>query len=210
VRIFPSMFNPEEYDSWYERHREIYQSEVETLRPMIEKYPHPRLEIGVGTGRFSSALGIDYGIDPDENMLKYAESRGIKVKKAVGEDLPFRARTFYLVLIATSLPFLRYARRVMEEAHRVLKDDGGIVIGFIPRNSFYGRKYTKMGMDGDNRFRDAHFYTLDEVESLMEDLFYIVRIRSTLIGEEVKLEILEGYHEDASFVAVEGVKIQNV
>ena len=204
------MFNPEEYDSWYERHREIYQSEVETLRPMIEKYPHPRLEIGVGTGRFSSALGIDYGIDPDEHMLKYAERRGIKVKKAVGENLPFRAHFFYLVLIATTLPFLRNARRVMEEAHRVLKDDGGIVIGFIPRNSFYGRKYTKMGMDGDNRFRDAHFYTLDEVESLMEDLFYIVRIRSTLIGEEVKLEILEGYHEDASFVAVEGVKIQNV
>ncbi len=204
------MFNPQEYDSWYDRHRDIYMAEVEALKPLVDKYPHPRLEIGVGTGRFASVLGIEYGIDPDENMLKYAEKRGIKVKMGMGEELPFRAKSFYLVLIATTLPFFRDARRVMEEAYRVLKDDGGLVIGLIPRNSYYGEKYLKMGKEGDIRFRNAHFYTLEEVEKLLEDLFYIVRIRSTLIGNEIKRDVVEGYIEGASFVALEGVKIQNI
>jgi len=204
------MFNPQEYDSWYDRHRDIYMAEVEALKPLVDKYPHPRLEIGVGTGRFASVLGIEYGIDPDENMLKYAEKRGIKVKMGMGEELPFRAKSFYLVLIATTLPFFRDARRVMEEAYRVLKDAGGLVIGFIPRNSYYGEKYLKMGKEGDIRFRNAHFYTLEEVEKLLEDLFYIVRIRSTLIGNEIKRDVVEGYIEGASFVALEGVKIQNI
>ena len=67
-----------------------------------------------------------------------------------------------------------------------------------------------MGKEGDERFRDAHFYTLEEVEKLLENLFYITRMRSTLIGEEIRLEVKEGYHQDASFVVVEGVKIQNL
>jgi len=204
------MFNPEEYDSWYDRHKEIYMAEVEALRPLIEKYPHPRLEIGVGTGRFASALDIDYGIDPDEKMMAYAERRGIKVKKGVGENIPFHARSFYAVLIATTLPFFQDARKVMEETHRVLKDNGALVIGFIPRNSYYGRKYMKMGKEGDARFQNTHFYTLEEVEKLLEDLFYIVRIRSTLLGEKIELRVVDGYIEGASFVALEGVKIQNI
>ena len=204
------MFNPEEYDSWYERHKDIYMAEVEALRPLVEKYPHPRLEIGVGTGRFASVLEIDYGIDPDENMLSYAQRRGIKVKKGVGENLPFNASNFYLVLIATTLPFFTNARRVVEEAHRVLRDNGAVVIGFIPRDSYYGKKYAEMGKKGDERFQNAHFYTMEEVEELLEDLFYIVRVRSTLLGEEIKLNVVDGYRDDASFVALEGVKIQNV
>ncbi len=204
------MFNPEEYDSWYEWHSDIFKAELEALKPMVEKYPSPKLEIGVGTGRFAQALGIEYGIDSDEGMLTLAKRRGIITRVGTGENLPYRKGTFYLVLLSTTLPFLKDARKVMEEAHRVLVDDGGIVIGFIPRDSHFGRKYTKMGEEGDARFKNAHFYTIDEVESLLEDLFFIVRMRSTLLGDDVSLEVVDGYCEDASFVAIEGVKIQNI
>jgi len=204
------MFNPQEYDSWYDRHADIYRAEVEALKPLIQKYPSPKLEVGVGTGRFAYALGIEYGIDPDENMLEYAKKRGIKVKKGIGEDLPFRAHSFYAVLISTTLPFFRDPKKVVIEVYRVLKENGGLIIGFIPRDSYYGRKYTEMGKKGDERFQDAYFYTLEEVEELLEDLFYIVRIRSTLLGNEIKLDVIDGYRDDASFVAVEGVKIQNI
>jgi len=203
-------FNPEEYDSWYERHRDIYEAELRALEDIVKKYPSPKLEIGVGTGRFASVLGIEYGVDPDGEMLKFAERRGIKVIKAIGEDLPFRANKFYLVLISTTLPFFKDAKRVVREAYRVLKPQGAIVIAFIPRDSYFGRKYTEMGKEGDERFRDAHFYTLEEVEKLLENLFYITRMRSTLIGEEIRLEVKDGYDPDASFVVVEGVKIQNL
>lgn len=204
------MFNPKEYDSWYDRHREIFEAELRALRPLVEKYPCPKLEIGVGTGRFAQALGITYGIDPDDGMLEFARKRGIRVLRGVGESLPYEDESFYMVLLSTTIPFLRDARKVIEEVHRVLVDNGGLVIGFIPRNSHFGRKYTEMGKEGDERFRDAHFYTMEEVESLLEDLFYTVRIRSTLLGDDISLNVVDGYRDDASFVAIEGLKIQNV
>ncbi len=204
------MFNPAEYDSWYDRHRDIFEAELAALEPMVKKYPSPKLEIGVGTGRFAEALGIDYGIDPDAGMLEYARNRGIKVKKGYGEELPYKNNEFYLVLISTTLPFFRDARKVIKEAYRVLKDEGSIVIGFIPRNSYFGKKYTKMGEEGDLRFKNAHFFTMEEVEKLLEDLFFIVRVRSTLLGEKPRLDVVDGYAEDASFIAIQGIKIQNI
>ncbi len=202
------MFNPEEYDSWYARHSDIYRAELETLREIVEKYPSPKLEIGVGTGRFASQLGIDYGIDPDEAMLQYARRRGVKGIKGVGEFLPFENEYFYAVVIVTTLPFFKEVEKVIKEAYRVLKSNGGLIIGFIPKDSYFGRKYTEMGKRGDKRFSNAHFFTMEEVEKLLEDYFYIVRVRSTLLGENVNLRVIDGFREDASFVVVEGRKIE--
>ncbi len=201
------MFDAKEYDEWYEKHRDLYNAELNALRDVVKKYPSPKLEIGVGTGRFAAPLRIEYGIDIDESMLKFAEQRGIKVIKAPAEKLPFPDRYFYMVLVCTTLPFLQDARKAMAEAHRVLRDDGGIVIAFIPADSYFGRKYRKYADDGDIRFRDAHFYTIDEVEHLLENMFYIVWIRSTLIGNPPSLNTVEGYIPEASFVVVEGRKI---
>lgn len=51
------------YDDWFEAHPDAYQSEVEALRRLLPQ-PGFGLEIGVGTGRFASPLGIQVGIDP--------------------------------------------------------------------------------------------------------------------------------------------------
>lgn len=201
------VFDPAEYDSWYERHRDIYEAELKALEDVVKKYPSPKLEIGVGTGRFASRLGVEYGIDPEERMLEYAAKRGVKTIQGVGEELPFSNDNFYAVLIITTLPFFHDAKKVVKETHRVLKDNGALILGFIPRDSFFGRKYVEYGKKGDKRFRDTHFYTMEEVESLLEDYFYIARVRSTLIGDEISLEILEGYVPGASFVVIEGLKI---
>ncbi len=204
------VFNAEEYDSWYDRHRDIYAAEIEAIKSFADKYKNPRLEIGVGTGRFAQPLRIDYGIDPDENMLRFARMRGIKAVKGVGEELPFPDGFFNMVLIATTLPFFTNARKVIEEAHRVLRDDGGLIIAFIPKNSHYGRKYTEMGKKGDRRFCNVHFYTLDEVIALIKGLFKIDEMRSTLIGEDVKLDVAEGYIDESSFVVLHCRKIREL
>ena len=183
-------------------------AEIEAIRVFSDKYANPRLEVGVGTGRFAEPLGIDYGIDPDESMLRFARARGIKAIKGVGEKLPFRNGLFNMVLIATTLPFLTNARKVIEEAYRVLRSDGGLVIAFIPKNSHFGRKYEEMGKKGDVRFRNTHFYTLDEVISLLSGLFKVDGIRSTLIGEDIKLDIVNGYNEESSFVVLHCKKIR--
>ena len=199
------MFNPEEYDSWYERHKDIYMAELNSLK-FIANIPNPKIEIGVGTGRFASMLNIEYGLEPDENMMNYAKKRGVKVVKGYGEDIPFPDNFFNLVLISTSLPFFRDAKKVIEESYRILKDDGILAIGFIPRESYFGRKYIEMGRRGDVRFKDAKFYSYDEVENLISSLFQIEDVKSTLIGEKMDLSVKNGYVLDASFVAIKAKK----
>ncbi len=201
------IFDAREYDSWYDRHKEIYEAELKAIKPFVNKYGHPRLEIGVGTGRFAYPLHIDYGIEPDEDMLKFAKMRGINAIKGMGEELPFENEFFDMVLISTTLPFFKDARKVIEESWRVLKKEGGLIIAFIPRESYFGRKYRRMGEKGDERFKNAHFYTLEEVKELLNGLFKNLGVRSTLLGENISLDVVDEYREDASFVVVECRKI---
>lgn len=61
----------EKYDMWYEEHYAVYESELEAIRELLpEVIPEKSLEIGAGTGRFASALGISYGLDPFRKDVK--------------------------------------------------------------------------------------------------------------------------------------------
>ena len=62
-----------EYDSWYDKNKYAYLSEIEAIRKVLPK-KGIGLEIGVGTGRFAAPLGIKYGIDPSEKMLEIARA----------------------------------------------------------------------------------------------------------------------------------------
>ncbi len=132
--------NSGRYDEWYERNRFAYLSEVQALKMVLPK-KGKGLEIGVGTGRFAGPLGIGYGVDTSKNMLDLARKRGVNVKKAPGEKLPFRRKTFDYVAVIVALSFVRYPQKVLVEAARVLKPGGVIVIGMIDRDSFLGKYY---------------------------------------------------------------------
>ena len=75
------------YDAWYDRNKFVYLSELNTVRKVLPKR-EKGLEVGVGTGRFASALGIKFGIDPSRNMLKLTRQRGINERFGSGERLP--------------------------------------------------------------------------------------------------------------------------
>ncbi|PIW33718.1 MAG: SAM-dependent methyltransferase, partial [bacterium (Candidatus Ratteibacteria) CG15_BIG_FIL_POST_REV_8_21_14_020_41_12] len=57
------------YDAWYDNYRFAYLSEVEAIKKVLPR-KGKGLEVGVGTGRFASVLGIHYGIDPSVKMVK--------------------------------------------------------------------------------------------------------------------------------------------
>ncbi len=130
------------YDAWYERNEFAYRSELAAIK---KKLPGSGkgLEIGVGTGRFAAALGIKYGVDPAKKMLKIAAQRGVKVRQAQGESLPFGKRIFDYVAVIITLSFVRDPGKVLREASRVLKKGGKIVVGIIDRESFLGEYYTR-------------------------------------------------------------------
>jgi len=154
----------ERYDKWYERHKYAYLSELKAVKKVIPE-GKKGLEIGVGTGRFASPLGIEYGIDPSEKMLEIAKKRGIKVKVGKGENLPFEDEEFDYVAIIISFCFVENPEKVIKESKRVLKKNGKIIIGIVPRDSFLGKYY----ISKDSIFyRYANFFTVEEVVEILE------------------------------------------
>ena len=61
------------YDAWYDKSQFAYISESEAIRKVLPK-KGKGLEIGVGTGRFASKLGISYGVDPSPKMITLAKN----------------------------------------------------------------------------------------------------------------------------------------
>jgi len=154
-----------EYDAWYDRNKFAYLSEVEVLKKLIHK-DERGLEIGVGTGRFASALGVTMGIDPSHAMLAKAAERGVNVRWGFGENLPFWEESFDYILIVIALCFVREPGKVLREAHRVLKPDGKILIGIIDKTSFLGKFYRRKRSPF---YSQARFFSTDEVREMLEE-----------------------------------------
>jgi ubiquinone/menaquinone biosynthesis C-methylase UbiE len=168
TQVFES--SAQEYDTWFEKHRLCYESELQALKTLAG--PHRRgLELGVGTGRFALPLKIAVGIEPARAMAVIARERGIQVVGAVAEALPFPQDSFDLVAIITALCFFRDPFQALMEATRVLTPSGRILIGMIDKDSPLGRLYEANRLQS-KFYRDARFYGVRDVLTWLKRLGY--------------------------------------
>ena len=152
-----------EYEEWYEQYPHVFKSEVEALREMLpEGDKLTGIEVGLGTGRFSEALGIKEGVEPSENMRRLAIERGIEVVDGSAEQLPYADLRFDFVLMAFCISYFEDLHIAFREANRVLKQNGTLVLGFIDRNSPIGQQYEKQKPES-TFYKLANFYTVDKV-----------------------------------------------
>jgi len=153
----------ERYDAWYDKNKFAYLSELEAIKKVLPR-DERGLEIGVGTGRFAAALGITTGIDPSKNMLMIARKRGVNVRLASGERIPFKNDIFDYAAIIITLCFVRNPGKVLKESRRVLKKNGKIIVGVVDRDSFLGKYYQKKK---SVFYRQAKFFNIKEVRNLL-------------------------------------------
>jgi len=154
-----------EYDAWYIKNGFAYLSEIEAVKKVLPENGKG-LEIGVGTGRFAAVLGIEYGIDPSEKMLEIAGKRGVKVKLAAGENLPFENSVFDYAAAIIALCFTQDPQKVLKEANRVLKQRGKIIIGIIDKDSFLGKLYLEKK---SVFYKYAKFFSVEELTGLLKE-----------------------------------------
>jgi SAM-dependent methyltransferase len=173
VKIGPFEAHGERYEQWFETHRAAYVSELLALRPFIPS-DGLGLEIGVGTARFAGPLGVPLGIDPSAAMLGLAAARGIETVRGTAEALPFRDGSFDYGLIVTTICFVDSPDGMIAEAHRVLRPDGRLVIGFIDRESGLGQTYFEQRAESVF-YREAVFYSAAEVGQLLRAGGFIAR-----------------------------------
>ena len=117
--------------------------QVEFLDHYLKSLPFAEksqvLEIGCGTGAVTRALarctfisGVA-GVDPSTILLNHArilskDYENVKFYQADARELPFDAESFDTVVLHTTLCHIPGPEKVLEEAFRVLRKDGLLVI----------------------------------------------------------------------------------
>jgi ubiquinone/menaquinone biosynthesis C-methylase UbiE len=131
-----------EYDQWFDSERGslIFSLELDCLRQAVDTVNGRWLEVGVGSGRFASVLGVQVGVDPSQEMVGIASERGIEAHLAPGGQLPFEDSSFDGVLLVCTICFLDDPRRTLRECWRVLNDSGRLVVGFVSCGGFPGKR----------------------------------------------------------------------
>jgi len=158
------------YDAWFEGEGKlVFDMEVEALQEVLPLLPKPWLEVGVGSGRFAQALGIETGIDPSVRLVEMAQGRGIKVFVAKGEERPFGEGAFGTVFLIMTLCFVDSPAAVLREACRILKPGGKIVLGVVLREGSWGTFYQSKKMEGHRFYKYATFHSYQETEGLLLD-----------------------------------------
>jgi len=204
--VFDSLAS--EYDAWFDSEGKLaFAMEVEAFRSASPFLARPWLEIGAGSGRFAQALGIEYGLDPSRRLLDLARKRIRNVFLGRGEEMPFKSGTFGTAFLIVTLCFVRLPLEVLLEANRVLKEDGKIVLGLVLRDSPWGRLYGKKKEEGHRFYKDATFYSFDEVKAFLRQAgFAIEGVLSTLFQKPGEVNHVEppqeGFSNAAGFVVI--------
>ena len=196
------------YDAWFEEEgRLIFAIEVKAFQEVLPLLSKPWLEVGVGSGRFAQALGIETGIDPSVKLLEMASRRGITGFLARGEEEHFGEGTFGTVFLIVTLCFVDSPMAVLRQTHRVLKTGGKIVLGVVLRESPWGQFYLLKKEEGHRFYRYATFYSYEEVMGLLKQAgFATEKVLSTLFqrpNEVKEMESpLERFSPDAGFTVL--------
>jgi ubiquinone/menaquinone biosynthesis C-methylase UbiE len=141
-------------------------------------------------------------------MRQLAQSRGIETIHGVAENLPFGDNKFTFTLMVTTICFLNNIKSAFQEAHRVLKLGGCLIIGFIDKTSTIGELYQH---NKENVFYNvATFYSVEEVVFHLKKIgFKNFQFVQTIFHHLTEIKDIEHFKEgygEGSFVVVKAVK----
>jgi ubiquinone/menaquinone biosynthesis C-methylase UbiE len=193
-----------EYEQWFSDNRYAYESELEAIRNILPE-KGKGIEIGIGSGVFAAPLGIIEGIEPSGVMREKAAERGLHVIDGVAENLPLADKSYDFALMVTTICFVDDISRSFAEAHRILKDDGFLVLGFVDKESPVGKLYLSL-KNKSIFYKDARFYSTEEVyRVLWENDFTIISTHQTIFGllEQInEIQETENGYGKGSFVVL--------
>jgi SAM-dependent methyltransferase len=208
AKITPFEKHTQQYEKWFERHRHVYESELVALQEALPG-KGDGVEIGVGSARFAQPLGISTGVEPSAKMRKLAHKRGINAIEGIAEAVPFANETYDFVLMVTAVCFLDNVGKSFQEAYRILKSGGCILIGFVDKDTPLGKEY--QAEKNENKFyREATFYSTGELVSHLKkagfsDFSFYQTIFKPLSMITAREPVTQGYGKGA-FVVIKGIK----
>jgi hydroxymethylpyrimidine/phosphomethylpyrimidine kinase len=224
VKIQHFKYHADEFDKWFKSNKILFQNELKAQKKAL-KNPKKTLSVGIGDGLFAKELGIIEGVEPSEDMARLAKEKGLNVKIGYAEKLPYDDESWEYVFLGTIMASVNDKRKSIQEAVRVCKKNGEVIVSILPRESsfplLYDLSYLKGEFDKDispeypyplEFLKDTKWASVEEVTNLMKEcglknIEYIQTLTmhpkySNIIEEEPK----PGYtHGD--YVVIKGVKI---
>ena len=201
----------DEYDHWFVVNKYAFQSELKAIKSVMPD-SGKGVEIGLGSGIFAEPLGITEGVEPSRAMREKAKKKSINALDGVAEKLPYSDNSFDFALMVTTICFVDDIVRSFHEAHRILRDTGRLIIGFVDKDSPIGQIYQQY-KEKSIFYKDALFYGTEELYKILGNAgFEIEGTWQTVFGnlEEIDRvqETLSGFGE-GSFVVVKAMKKQD-
>jgi len=158
----------EEYDSYRHSGYFVFMHQMET--DIVKRVSEGKdvLEIGCGTGLIMQEIKGNVrsivGVDLSASMVHKALDKGLTVKKADAQALPFQDSCFDTVYSFKVFPHVPDIRKALQEASRVTKKGGRVIIEFYCP---YSVKRVTAELSG--RFKDVatRYDTLNDVKSAL-------------------------------------------
>jgi SAM-dependent methyltransferase len=129
------------------------------------------LDLGCRDGALTQAYAAGnelVGVDADREALAGAEKLGIETQWAdLDEPLPFEDASFDVVVAGELIEHLRDPRRLVTEAHRVLRPSGTFVASVPNAYRLKNRLRFLVGRTADQDPTHLHMFSPDEVRTLL-------------------------------------------
>ncbi len=201
----------DEYDGWFDNNP-IFASELAALKALQTPLPEPRLEIGVGPGRFAAPLEARFGVDPALAPLQLARNRGVLPCQGAGEALPIKPGSLGTIFLLFTLCFVENPQAVLAECRQALRPGGILVIGTVPFDTPWGQGLDAKRRAGHPFYRDARFVDLaTTLDWLTTAGFTLVESRSALLQPPVEKSepgpSVAGIQAGAGFVVLVGTGV---
>lgn len=142
------------------------------------------LDVGAGTGRLAGELEKNgakvTALDISSKMLAQLKKKSPKVETVVAdaESLPFPDNSFDYVLAAFLIVHLKDPKRFFDEAYRVLKDGGRLVVSNINQKEPPEIKTEK----GTIRI-ESYYHRPEKIREILSDLAFGIE-REEIIKEK--------------------------
>jgi SAM-dependent methyltransferase len=168
---------------------------------IIEKAEGKVLDIGCGNGHLLVLLkdkGCDvYGVETNHKSASACNQRGFKVFCGILEDANFPDEFFDAVILSQVIEHLPSPKRTLHEIHRILKQDGKVLIYCPNADSYLSKIFGRYwhgwhipfhfyGFTRDTIQKLSHRsgFKLEAVETVTPDNFFTVSLKSYLWGDK--------------------------
>ena len=169
------------YEAWYETPlgRLVDRLEKEAVFALVpDGAGGLALDLSCGTGHYALALaGRGFrvvGLDVSEPMLRVARAKSAQARldvswlRADASALPFRGAAFDLATVILGLEFVRDPPVVLDEARRVLRPGGRLVVAILNRTGLWTLWRRLKRRFVPSIWRGARFLRPDELGALLQ------------------------------------------